>query len=69
MIEDSTREFLTMLSGKGSFSLPSPKRRSTGASLAPDTTTPWLKDILDIAIAQPLESSLQRQAEASVSSH
>jgi hypothetical protein len=69
MIEDSTREFLTTLSGKGSFSLPSPRRHNTGASLAPDTTTPWLKDILDIAIAQPVESSLQRQAEASVSSH
>jgi hypothetical protein len=66
MIEDSTEEFLTALSGKGSFGLPSPRRHSTGASLAPDTTTPWMKDI---AIAQSVESSLQRQAEASISSH
>jgi hypothetical protein len=51
MIEDSTEEFLTASSGEGSFSLPSPKRHGTGASLAPFTTTPWLKDILDIATA------------------
>jgi hypothetical protein len=44
-IEDSTKEFLTMSSGEGSFSLHSPRRRGTGASLAPVTTTPWLKDI------------------------
>jgi hypothetical protein len=29
-----------------------------GASLAPVTTTPWMKDILDITIAQQAENSL-----------
>jgi hypothetical protein len=38
-IEDSTKEFLTTLSGKGSFSHPSPKQQSTGSSFAPTTTT------------------------------
>jgi hypothetical protein len=40
MIEDSTKEFLMVLIGEGSFNHPSPRRRSTGASLAPATTTP-----------------------------
>jgi hypothetical protein len=33
-----------MSSGEGSFGLPSPRRRDTGASFAPVTTTPWLED-------------------------
>jgi hypothetical protein len=45
-------EFLTALSGVGGFDLPSPKRCGTGALPAPVTTTPWLKDILDIVTAQ-----------------
>jgi hypothetical protein len=52
MIEDSAEEFLTALSGVGGFDLPSPRRCGTGALLAPVTTTPWLKDILDIVTAQ-----------------
>jgi hypothetical protein len=31
-------------SGEGIFGLPSPKRRDTGASLAPMTTTPWIEN-------------------------
>jgi hypothetical protein len=38
MIEDSTEEFLMVSSGKGSFSLPCPRRHSMVASLAPVTT-------------------------------
>jgi hypothetical protein len=68
MIEDSTEEFLTTSSGEGSFGLPSFRRRSTGASLAPITTTPWLKGILDIVAAQQAVSSLQHLTKASVSS-
>jgi hypothetical protein len=30
----------------GSFSLPSPRRRGTGSSLAPVTTTPWMENSL-----------------------
>jgi hypothetical protein len=66
MIEDSAQEFLTASGGKGSFGLPCPRRHDTGASPAPTTTTLWLKDILDIIAAQQVESSLQRQAEASI---
>jgi hypothetical protein len=40
MIGDSTRELLMKPSREGSFSLPSPRRRGMGASLAPITTTP-----------------------------
>jgi hypothetical protein len=39
-----------------------------GAWVAPVTTTPCLKDILDITAAQQAESSLQHQAENSISS-
>jgi hypothetical protein len=39
MMEDSTEEFLTASNGEGSFSHPSPRRRSTGASFATATTT------------------------------
>jgi hypothetical protein len=46
MIEDSVEEFLTMLCGEGSFSLPSPRRCSTRASPAPITTTQWIEDAL-----------------------
>jgi hypothetical protein len=35
MIKDSTEEFLTALSGEGSFGHPSPRWRSTGGSFAP----------------------------------
>jgi hypothetical protein len=38
-MEDSTEEFLTASSRKGSLDHPSPRRRSTGASFAPATTT------------------------------
>jgi hypothetical protein len=68
MIENSAEEFLMMTSRDGSFSLPSLRRHNTGAPPAPITTTPWPKHILDIAIAQQAESSLQRQAKASISS-
>jgi hypothetical protein len=44
MIEDSTEEFLMASSGEGSLSLPSPRRRDTGASLSPATTTPWMEN-------------------------
>jgi hypothetical protein len=44
MIEDSTKEFLTASSEEGSFSLPSPRRHATGASLTPVTTMSWMKD-------------------------
>jgi hypothetical protein len=50
MIEDSTEEFLTALSGE--HHLPSPKRRDMGALSALIATTPWLNDIPDIATAQ-----------------
>jgi hypothetical protein len=69
MIEDSTEEFPTASSGIGSFVLPSPRRRGTDASLTHITTTPWLNDIFNIAATQQVESSLQRWAEASISSH
>jgi hypothetical protein len=49
MIEDSTEEFLMASCEEGSFGLPSPRRCSMGASLTPVITTPWLKDILNIA--------------------
>jgi hypothetical protein len=52
MIEESTEEFLTASSGEGSFGLPSPRRRGTGASLAPLAATSWLKGILDITTTQ-----------------
>jgi hypothetical protein len=66
MIEDSTEEFLMVSSREGTFGLPSPRRRDTGASLSPIVTTSWLKDILDITVAQQAESSLQRLAKATV---
>jgi hypothetical protein len=44
MIKDSDEEFLMASSGEGSFSLLSPRRRGTGASLAPITTTPWMEN-------------------------
>jgi hypothetical protein len=69
MIEDSVEEFLMASSGEGGFGLPSPKRHDTGALPAPFTTTPWLKDIIDIATAQQVESSLQHRAKVFVSSH
>jgi hypothetical protein len=68
MIEDSTEEFLTASSGEGSFGLPSPRRRSAGASPALVTTTPWLTDILNITTAQQANNSLQRQTKAFISS-
>jgi hypothetical protein len=43
MIEDSTKEFLTVLSGEGSISLISSRGRGVGASLAL-TTTPTLME-------------------------
>jgi hypothetical protein len=52
MIEVSAKEFLTASSEDGGSGLPSPIRRGMGAPTAPVRTTPWLKDILDIAAAQ-----------------
>jgi hypothetical protein len=46
MIEDSAEEFLMASIGEGSFGRPSPRRRSTGASLAPSTTTSWMENAL-----------------------
>jgi hypothetical protein len=43
MTEDFTEEFLTASRGERSFGLPSPRRRGTGASLAPITTMPWME--------------------------
>jgi hypothetical protein len=40
MIEDFAKEFLTTSREEGGFGLPSPRRRSTGASPALMTTTP-----------------------------
>jgi hypothetical protein len=68
MIEDCAKEFLMASSGEGALGLPFPRRRGTGAPIAPVATIPWLKDILDIAAAQQAKSSLQRQAKASISS-
>jgi isopentenyl phosphate kinase len=56
MIEDSTEEFLMVVSGEGSFGHPSPRWHSTSALLIPTTTTPSLKDILDIATAQQVRA-------------
>jgi hypothetical protein len=44
MIEDYVEEVLTTSRGEGSFELPFPRWRSTGASLAPTTTTPWMEN-------------------------
>jgi hypothetical protein len=44
MIEDSTEEFHTASSGEGGSSLPSPRRRCTGAPFAHVTTTPWMEN-------------------------
>jgi hypothetical protein len=41
MIEDSTKKFLTALSGEESFSHPSPRRCRTGAPFACTATTTW----------------------------
>jgi hypothetical protein len=46
MIEDSAKEFLTASSGEGSFSLPSPRRRGTGASPTLIITTPKMESAL-----------------------
>jgi hypothetical protein len=46
MVEDSAEEFLTASSGEGSFSLPSPGRHDTGASLTLITTTPKKENAL-----------------------
>jgi hypothetical protein len=46
MIEDSANKFLMASSGEGSFGLPYPRRRDTGASLTPTTTTPWMENAL-----------------------
>jgi hypothetical protein len=50
----------------GELQPPSTRRCSTGALPTPVATTPWLKDIADIAAAQQAESSLWCQDEASV---
>jgi hypothetical protein len=44
MIEDPAEEFLTASSGEGGFSLPSPRRHSTGIRPAPIATTPWTEN-------------------------
>jgi hypothetical protein len=44
MIEGSAEELLTVSSREGRFGLPSPRRRGTGASLAPVTTTPRMEN-------------------------
>jgi hypothetical protein len=44
MIEDSAEDFLTASSGDGSFSLSSPRRHDTEASLTPATTTSWMEN-------------------------
>jgi hypothetical protein len=44
IIEDSAEEFLTVSSGEGSFRLPYPRRRGTGASPAPITATPKMEN-------------------------
>jgi hypothetical protein len=43
---NSTKEFLKVPSGEGSFGLPSPRRHGTGASLTPITTTPQMENAL-----------------------
>jgi hypothetical protein len=52
MMGDPVEEFPTSSERGGRIDLPSPRRHDTGDSLAPVTTTPWLKDILDITTAQ-----------------
>jgi hypothetical protein len=44
MIKDSTDEFYMALSKEGSSDLSASRRHSTGASLAPIATTPWLEN-------------------------
>jgi hypothetical protein len=44
MIEDSDEEFLMTSSDEGGSTLPSPRRRGTGASPAPITATPWMEN-------------------------
>jgi hypothetical protein len=44
MKEESIEEFLTASSGEGSFGLPSPRRRGTGAPPTPITTTSWMEN-------------------------
>jgi hypothetical protein len=46
MIDDLAEEFLTVSSGEGGFSLPSPRRRCTAAPPTPVTTTPWMENTL-----------------------
>jgi hypothetical protein len=48
----------TKIAGPPWFNPLCPRRCSTGALPAPVATTPWLKDILDIAAAQQAESFL-----------
>jgi hypothetical protein len=48
MIEDSTEVFLTTSSGEGSFGLPCSRSSSTGAPLAPTTTSPRKENALAI---------------------
>jgi hypothetical protein len=68
MIEDSAEEFLMVSSGDKGFVLSSPRRHGTGALPATVTTTPWLKDILDITTAQQAESSFKCLAASVLSS-
>jgi hypothetical protein len=48
MIEDSIEEFHMVSSGRGGFSLPSPRRLCMGAPPAPVTTPPGQEDALAI---------------------
>jgi hypothetical protein len=43
MIGDSIEEFHMASDGEGRIDLPSPRRHSTGASITPTTTIPWLE--------------------------
>jgi hypothetical protein len=66
MIEDLAEEFLTVSSGEGSFGLLSPRRRDTGASLAPTTTTPWMENALAIVKNQPPHQAMSRLSRRAV---
>jgi hypothetical protein len=46
MIKEFTEEILTASSWEGGFSLPSPRRRSTGPLPALVTTAPWMENAL-----------------------
>jgi hypothetical protein len=66
-IEDSTEEYLKALSGEGGIEHLSPRRRSTGALLAPTSTMTWkeapstMRFPLQIAVPRPKTNYLSER--------